>query len=344
MTTGLACDPLYPIAGELVTLAITDALGQTNAARFELLTVPPLSELVAGMLVDNAGVYIQTFTPDVAGEYAFAVYDVRVYLGLSQHSNDANGGAREQVLSATARGDVHVASPIDLRIETIPGHNVTLRMGLVNETIRSAEFVDPSTDLARLAAIDTAVVAALETIVDVSVTALVTTLTNRVALLRIAYEAHRVLTSGSVHASSDTTNLVQSEPPTSDEAALDCLREIYTKLGKHMRAGATGGTWHTADDTKNLPITPLPFTKWQAHVVASDLEERVYERHRLQTASPIAHGGADGTNTLPTPSTLTDAIVAYLDFIAANTSAVIAGENERLVLMERKIGAMPTPV
>jgi len=344
VTLGITYTPTHPEAGDIVTITATGTTGDPAFARFELASVPSLSALTPGMLVDVNGEYINTLTPDVAGRYEITPYDVRAFVGQPQHSGDPSV-AREVVVGIGGRSAVNVVSLADLRIATLPGHDITLRLGIFASTVYSAELVNPATDLARLAALSTTVVAALTALEGVAVNVISTaTLLSRVTALRTAYEAHRILVGGSfIHASADTTNVTNYEPPNSDDAALACLQELYERIRGHELAGASGGVWHTNDDTKNTVITPAPLTKAQAIVTLSDLEERVYERHRVQTSTPSVHGAADTGNTLAAPHELTNVIVAYLDFIASNAAIAIDNENEGLGTVERVLGVTTAP-
>lgn len=343
MTIGITYSPTHPVAGDIVTIAASNAAGDPAFARFNLASVPALSALATGMLVDGNGAYLDTFTPDVAGKYEIIPYDVRAFVGQPQHAGDASA-SREVIVGVGARAAVNVVSPVDIRIGTLPGHDITLRLGIFVSEIYSAELVNPATDLARLAALSSTVLAALTALEGIPVGDITTsTLLSRVIALRAAYEAHRVLTAGSEHTSADTTNAVNYEPPNSDDAALACLQELYERIRGHELAGASGGSWHTNDDTKNTVITPVPLTKAQAIVALSDLEERVYERHRVQTASPTVHGAADTAHALAAPHALTNLIVAYLDFIASNSAIAIDNENEALGTVERILGFTAAP-
>lgn len=343
MPIDLAYTPTYPEPGDIVTLSLTDSVGDPNYARFEIDTVPSESALETGLLIDANGTYLKTFTPDVAGVYEIIPYDVRAFLGQGQFAGDAGGEPRQIVIGPVARKSVYVVSYSDLRIATLPGHDITLRLGIANATIITAELVDPSTDLARLAALKTAISDAVTALEGVVVSTIASTLLARVTALRTAFEAHRVLTAGAVHASADTTNVVNYEPPNTDDAALVCLQDLYEKIKGHLLAGAAGGTWHTNDDTLHTIMTPKPLTKAQAHVTLSDLEERIYELHRVQLLTPTVHGLADNTNTLAAPTLLTTLIVLYLDFIADNVAVSLSGEHFGLSAAERAYGMSPAP-
>src|SRR5690606_3650629 len=117
--------------------------------------VPDKSGLDTGMLTDAGDTPVQEFTPDVAGAYAFTAYDYRRYSGIPAYAGDPAGEARD-LLVATQSGTVYVGDVMDLPIRG-NGHAVKLRLTVVNETIRGAELVDPTTDIARYAALDTTV-------------------------------------------------------------------------------------------------------------------------------------------------------------------------------------------
>jgi hypothetical protein len=335
----ISSSPAQPILGDEITLILAGGTGDPDFARFQLTSVPSQSGLSVGMLVDAEGNYVQTFTPDVPGEYIVKAYDVEQRFGLSGFESDAQG-PRERVLGSRS-ATIRCAQAVDLPIVTTPGHNVTVRLGVLDAEVISAAFVDPTTDLARLATIDTAVVATLTPILEQEVGAIGSPLTTRAKNLRVKYEAHRVMLSG-VHSVADSTNVTSREPSESDESAIALLNELYDRivLG-HMQAEAAGGTWHAVDDTKNLPVTPRATTKASAHVLACDLEERVYERHRVQTSPPVAHGNQDTVNGLDAPKPLTNVVVAFLDFIADNASTSVSGENTGAIEAARKFGMRP---
>jgi hypothetical protein len=143
------------------------------------------------------------------------------------------------------------------------------------------------------------------------------------------FAAHIIRTAGGVHNSVDTTNALLRETANSVPAAIDRLNDCAAKLTGHQQALSSGGTWHSGDDGKNtLQVAPSAKTLGQAVVLKADLRERVYERHRVQTASPASHGASDSVNDMDDPLTLPAAIAAYLDFIADETPGIPAGEAE----------------
>jgi hypothetical protein len=327
--------PEWPVPGDEITLSIDPVLGDATATRFELTSVSDESALETGMLVDAAGAYIQTFTPDVPGEYGIRSYDVQAFVGLAGFDADTAAGVRE-VFCATATTTVYVGSAMLLRMRTIPGHDATLRLVVHDSTVRAASIVDPATDLARAAILDSAVATAVTTTEGIAVSALAPTLTTRVAALGAAYQGHIANTTAH-DPDGDTVNGIIRDVPYSDEAALLTLAEIYEKLLAHLPSGVDN--WHNADDTLHQPITPKPLTKEDATVCASDIEERVYELHRVTVAGPPdVHDVADTTNVLAAPPPLTSAIVAYLNYIASNDPSGPTGENEGAVDAEGRFG------
>lgn len=318
----ISADPTYPAAGSAVTLA--SSLGDADSAVFSLTAVPATSALSLGKIVDAQGDATQTFTPDVPGEYTVS----------SAARQEVGGGERGTwvKLLGVESATIHVGGYVELPIVPVNGHGSTLRLLVVNETVRGAELVSPATELARVAALDATVAAAVTAIKGIAVNSLDVDFVSDVNALATAYEAHRVKVGlGSVvHAGADTTNALLREPAYSIPAAIERLNDIADKLGKHQQALSSGGTWHGGgDDTKNtLQVAPKATTLGEATVLKADLRERVYERHRIQVASPSSHGAADSVNFLAPPLPLPSAIVAYLDFIATNAPSAASGESE----------------
>jgi len=335
----ITTDPTYPVAGEEVTLSATSTTGDTLA--YSITSVPPQSELETGLLLlpnstDPRGVIqaasadltTDSFTPDVAGEYGVMAFDLARIPGIVQHAGDGN--VERVVLKATQTGTIHVGVYMDLPIVTTQGHGATLRVTVVDETVRAAELVESTTELARVAAEQSAVESALAALVGVAVNSIGNTLATDVNDLLSNYEAHRSRTAGSAHAAADTTNVAATTSANSTTGALHVVNDLRDTIMGHLRdspAPGSGG-WHTVDDLLNWPIAQPGNTHAAATVVLAELRERVYERHRVQVATPAVHGGADGTNVLSAPTVLDDAIVAYLDAVAEQSPTAPAGEVE----------------
>jgi len=286
----------------------------------------------------------QRFVADVPGEYQIAAYYYHDFTAPPMYSGDPSGGSRRELVGIPTQVQVDVGGYVELPIAPVNGHGATLRLLVVNETVRAAELANPLTETARLAALDPTVAAAVTALVGVTVANLDVDFVTDVNAMATKYEAHRILTGGlpSVHASADTTNAMLRETANSVPAAIRRLNDIAAKLLAHMEAGTSGGTWHGGgDDGKNtLQVAPSATTLSEAVVLKADLRERSYERHRSQTSSPGSHGLADSTNFMNDPLPLPSAIVAFLDYVAAASSAV-AGEPEGIADAVAGLGFRP---
>ena len=151
--------------------------------------------------------------------------------------------------------------------------------------------------------------------------------------LQDAYERHRQLTAGSVHAAADADNPVEiADAATTQQGALYAFGVLGPALLGHFTGSTAAATaWHTDDDTTNLPATGVPRTVAQMTVALADWRLRGYERHRVQISTPTVHGGTgDSTNPLTVASSLLDdLIVAYLDAVVSQT-ATPTNESEGL--------------
>ena len=313
----------YFAAGTEVTLATT--LGDADLAVFSLTSVPDTSALALGKIVDAQGVATQTITFDVPGEYG-------VTAAAYQEIGGGAAGTWRKFLG-TETATIHVGGYVEMPIAPVNGHGSTLRLLVVNDTVRGAELVNPATELARVAALDATVAAAVTALEGVAVNSLDVDFVTDVNTLCSKISAHIILTSlgGSfVHAVADTTNTLLRETANSLPGALDRLNDAASHFVAHQQATSAGGVWHSGgDDGKNLlQVAPKAATLGEGTVLKADLRERCYGRHRAQIASPACHGVADTNNIMAPPLTLPSAIVAYLDFVATNAPSVPAGESE----------------
>lgn len=340
----ITTSPTYPVPGELVTLTRTGGVGAMT--EFELTSKPSTSALTLGFLRAKSGAAIATFTPDVQGAYGFRAHEYVEYSGFASYPGDPAGAARKE-LRGSQTGTVYAAATLELPVQTIFGHGATLRLRVHGSTVVAAELVRPTTDLARLAALQTSVTTALAALVGVTAEAgqLGEDFVADVRALLDAYNTHRSVVESGQHASPDSTNVPRREAPYSVPAAIDSLNDLYDVMLGHMRAGVGGGTWHSADDTKNMPIAVRGTGLAGAVVALADLRERVYERHRVQTASPAAHGAADNTPTsaMPNPLPLTSAIVAYLDVLASASPTAQTGDQQGAITLMHAFGLKLLP-
>jgi hypothetical protein len=303
-----------------LTLSLADTLTAETAT----------SSLVGGEY-GKGGSATSVFVPDVPGEFAFQASEFFTWPGFGSYANDPLGVPQKRLMSV-ATATIYVGDHLDLPIEPVNGHGSTLRIFVVNETVRGAELVNPKTELARVAALDSTVSAAVSALVGVAVSGIDVEFASDVNDLCTKFAAHIIRTAGSAHVSADTTNTLLREPAFSVPAAIERLNDLASKMIGHQRATTAGGTWHLADDEKNvLQVAPTAKTLGQAVVLKADLRERVHERHREQITDPTSHGGVgDTTNFMDAPLTLPAAIVAYLDYVADNTPSIPSGESEGL--------------
>ena len=355
----LVVAPLYPLEGEDAVLSLTVTSG--SATVYSLTSVPSASALSVGLLLTDvpAGIAVpedavdavergystNTFTPDVPGEYGVTAYDLVQWLGIPSYPGDPAGEQRWQLV-ASQSGTVNVGKAVDLPILTVDGRGATLRLSVVNETVRDADLVDATDEWARACILGAGVVATLAALggAGVAVNSIGNDLSTDVADLRTKYEAHRVVVGG-CHANADATNTVLRTAPNSTAGALLVLSYLEDAILGHLKDSSTAATrWHTggagtpADDFRNLPITGTPGTLAQATVFCADLRYRCYARHRVQTATPASHGIADPGNALTAATVLDNVIVAYLDELATIAPAAVAGEPEGVMDARQRYG------
>lgn len=353
----LTTSPIFPAEGDAITLTATGDLGTTFV--FEITSVPPTSTVSLGFLasrtltaaetagpiadtaqsIANNDIIGNSFTADVAGEYGISVYEFTETLGFTAgHDTDPSADARFDLRSIGAF-TIDVGVNMDLPIRTAGDDAVTLRLQVVGSTIRVASIVDALTEKSRVAALQSAVTAALTALVGVAVSALGADLQTNVNDLRTVFNAHRAQIAGpDSHSVADTVNTVRVVDALSQNDAIDLLNETRAALIGHLRDSSSQGAglrWHehvtNADDLKNGPVVDEARTLAEATVLLSELRFRVYDRHRLEDddtpgEAPV-HDEEDTANTLASSATLLDdAIIAYLDAIAEVSPTTPTGE------------------
>lgn len=319
----VTCDPTYPVVGDEVTIAQTITVAATTVTvetpTVTVVSVPSGSAIETGPLVDATGNASVSFTPDVVGEYELSVYPSTEYSAPSTYDGDP-GGASYAVVGTADTFSVYVGTTMDLPIVTLIGHNVTLRIKSHNGVVTSAELVDPTSEVAAAASLDSTVLTKLAALETVAVSSIGPDLATKLDELVTKYNTHREdLT---YHAASDTFNIFDWTRPYSQDEAVNRLNLLRPVLLSHLRnASASATVWHSVDDTKNTLIVGLAQDLGSAMVLYSDCY-RVYEAHRAQIASPAVHGSADSTNTLAAASVLVDLIKTYLAYVAAASPTV----------------------
>lgn len=317
----------YPVAGTLVTLAATGARGTSR--EFELTSTPDESALSLGHFNDLEGNPMNTFTPDTAGEYGIKIVDYRdTGFAPSRWEGDVTAQRGKKLLQS-ATGIVYVGEVVELPIVTLLGHGATLRLTIVNETVRIARLVNPLTEVSRLVCLDEDVLAAADDLVDLTISALGNDLVTAVGDLVTNFEAHRGDTANNVHAFVDSVNAMLRLYVSSSASiayVIDQLNEARGRVDPHARAGSSSTRWHVADDTVNTLLVGQASNLATATVLMADLGYRVYDRHRALDGD--VHEEADVLNAMATAAPLTLFIVAFLDAIALIDPVVVPGESE----------------
>jgi hypothetical protein len=176
-------------------------------------------------------------------------------------------------------------------------------------------------------------VAALAALVDQDVTAIATALATQANDLGVTYADHA--TDGTSHPLAvDNANSIERDRTSSINEAIGFVNYLAGLITSHTSAGSEeAAPWHSEGDTKNTLLAPRATTLPGAVVLLADLRERVYERHRVQTATPAVHAAPDSTYTLTAPTLQDAVIVAYLDAIADASPSAAAGEPEGATLL-----------
>lgn len=116
--------------------------------------------------------------------------------------------------------------------------------------------------------------------------------------IKADYEAHRILTAGSVHGAADTTNVVSSADATDLASAITLANEIKVDYEAHRVL--TGGGEHTVADAVNVVTAANASDLGTLVTLANDLRVQ-YEAHRVYLTGPC-HGAADATNVVAAPA------------------------------------------
>jgi hypothetical protein len=296
------------------TIAKVEARTLTLAANDVLVNESATSNLTA-QYVGNNGPPSNVLTFDCSGDFQISNFEYFNFRG--QHR-----------LMSKGTSTISVGEYLELPIETVGGHNSTLRVLICGTVVRRAELVRATSDIARLAALDATVIAALAALEGVAVTGIDVDFVEDVRTLARKMGEHFIYAT-SHPAALDTTNTLLREPAYSVPTAIAALNEAATRLQAHREATLSGGLWHSADDSKNtLQVAPSATTLAQAIVLKADLRVRSFTRHLAQILTPLVHVTTDALNGMDAPLTLPSAIAAYLDFVASHTITAASGEAE----------------
>lgn len=145
-------------------------------------------------------------------------------------------------------------------------------------------------------------------------TAQITALVTLANELRTDYEAHRVLTAGSVHGAADNTNAVAASAASDLPTAITLLNEIKADYNAHRIL--TAGSVHGAADSTNVVAT-ADATDAQTAITLAIALKTAYNAHRALTAGSV-HGAADSTNVTSAANPTRGTVVAD-DTVMART-------------------------
>jgi hypothetical protein len=124
--------------------------------------------------------------------------------------------------------------------------------------------------------------------------------------IKTDYEAHRVLTAGSVHGGADATNTITAANASDTATRIALANDLRAKINAHRIL--TGGGVHGAADTTNVITAPVATDDATALILALDLKAK-YNAHRILTAGSV-HGAADSTNATTSASPSAGAFAA----------------------------------
>lgn len=329
----LTYSPALPVPGDVVTIAATVAGVNGNqvecaSAELTLTAVPGGSTLATGLALDAAsGLPSLSFTPDVPGVYS---YDVQRFIEYTQTPGFDGGASTHTLALDTESGSVDVCTAMALPIVTPFGAlTLSVVVGSDSDSIVDATLTGATTPKAELAALDATVLAKLAAIIDVSVATVGPALPTKVGALGIAMHAH--FRDTGAHLVGDAINGYVDSPPYDIATAVQKLNRIRAAFVHHALDSTTSTiNWHSADDTKNVPLVGPAGTVGEAIVLYADVF-RCYSAHLGQVAAPASHPFADVTHTLGAIDPLSDLIKAVLAYLASATPTVPVAENQAQV-------------
>jgi hypothetical protein len=124
--------------------------------------------------------------------------------------------------------------------------------------------------------------------------------------IKTDYEAHRVLTAGSVHGGADATNTITAANASDTATRIALANDLRAKYAAHRIM--TSGSVHGAADATNVVTAPVATDDATALMLALDIKAK-YNAHRILTAGSV-HGAADNTNAVTAAAPSAGAFVA----------------------------------
>jgi hypothetical protein len=318
----IVSSPEYPVFDEEVTLSLTGAIGTASA--FELNSVPSASSLVTKLLLKeqtpgstiptspiiaaNEELTIDTFTPDVAGEYAFTGYDLKKVVGVPAFPGDPSADERYEVVG-TQNGIVNVGTIMELPVVTSDGHGGTIELRVVLDTVRAAEIVDPVSEIGKTAALQQSVITTLDAVVGLSVDAASTDFLWALRDVCDAYNGNpsalpapgilghreRAVGAGGYHLEPDDINALDTGIPFSLKYAVKLVNELRDKLIGHFEGSVQYATLVPPGPPPPPPVATPPQYNTFWHFTAE--QEWVLGDPIFWPAGPTGRPGVDATCT-----------------------------------------------
>jgi len=346
MAVSINTSPTAVSPGDTISLDITGAIAG-RIAEFAITSVPDQSAIEVGPIKDTRGRIVvptqftgsrlselgitasgyvvgpraTTFTPDVAGVYGVRATVIRERAAAGSYEGDPLGEYR-RIVEEFVDGSVYVGSKQKLTVAAL-GHSVDIQVIAVDSTVRAASLVNPTDTIARMASLDSTVLAAVAALVGVAVSALGEDIQSKTVELRDRFNGH--LASVVAHAMADAVNDLTAGRAGMKISAIQELNRIRDKYVDHIQG--TGG-WHLNPDLFSWPVAAKARDEATATVLIADMQ-RVYETHRVRTSATTGqvHNNSDADNPLTAAKPLTSAIIEILKYYVNATPTTPTGEN-----------------
>lgn len=331
MAITLAQTPTYPAPGRKVRVT-PSASGGGNFARIWLTDAPlgsdwrkKIAESTASRIELAACGVGQSFefTPDVGGAYVCAAQEYT--LGATAHGGayegDPDGYQTETKIGSEATLHIYAGERLEQTIGT-GADTAVLAVWVWNDTIRQTTLAEHgettpalsngSTDRARIASLNSAVVAALSGLVNQVASTALGTLSSVITNIGTKLLAH--VGSAAAHSTIDEDNEPDGRVNLASgvEGVVASAQNLATLLSRHIRNDDAGaGTMSAAAAYHVISAAPvIDWTNIPAFQNCGSLEQALsviasvweaYEAHRVSTS---VHTAADSTNALTVLPTL----------------------------------------
>lgn len=361
MAITLTQTPTYPAPGRKVRVTVS-ASGGGDFARLWI-TDAPLGSEWRKKIAESTAARVELaacdagkafdFWPDVGGVYAVTAQEYT--LGATAHGGaydgDPDGYQSETKVGAESTVYLYVGERLKQTIGVGPD-TATLAVWVWNDTIRQTTLAEhgevtpalssPSSDRARIASLNSAVVTALSGLINQSASTALGTLSTVLTNIGAKLLAHQALLSAHAAADEDNEPDARIDLAGGVEGVVAAAQNLATLLSRHIRNDDAGAGTLTAASAYHV-ISAVPVIDWtnipafqncgtldQALSVIASVWE-AYEAHRVSTA---VHTAADSTNTLtslPLLLRVHKAFAAAVRPLAPTAPTVVHAATARLV-------------